>query len=48
MPAAQELAEALTTLATEQGFSFRLAWGMLLHGWALAMQGQGETGILLR
>ena len=43
--AAQERAEAAITLAAEQGFSFWLALGTLLRGWALAEQGQGEEGI---
>jgi predicted ATPase len=43
--AAYEQAAALITLATEQGFTPWLAYGMVLHGWALAMQGQDETGI---
>jgi predicted ATPase len=41
----QEFAAVLTTLATEQVLGFRLAEGMVLHGWALVMQGQGDTGI---
>jgi TOMM system kinase/cyclase fusion protein len=44
-PAAHEQAEAATTLATEQGFAYWLARGTVLHGWALAMQGQAEQGI---
>jgi predicted ATPase len=32
-------------LSTEQGFASRLVWGMLLRGWALAEQGQGEEGL---
>ena len=44
-PAAIEQAEAATTLATEQGFAYWLARGTVLHGWALAMQGQAEQGI---
>ena len=44
-PAAYEQAEAATTLATEQGFAYWLARGTVLHGWALAMQGQAEQGI---
>jgi predicted ATPase len=32
------------TLATEQRFTLWLAWGMLLQGWTLALQGQGELG----
>ena len=43
--AAQERAEAVLTLAAEQGFSHWLAWGTILRGWALAEQGQGEEGI---
>jgi len=45
VPAAHEQAEAATTLATEQGFAYWLARGTVLHGWALAMQGQAEQGI---
>lgn len=44
-PAAYELAAASMTLATEQGFALRLAQGTVIHGWALAMQGQSEKGI---
>ena len=43
-PAAQEQAVAATTLATEQGFAYYLARAMVLHGWALTAQGQGEVG----
>jgi len=43
--AAHEQAAALMTLATDQGFAYHLARGMVLHGWSLAMQGQGEAGI---
>jgi predicted ATPase len=43
--AAHERAEAATTLATEQGFAQWVARGTVLHGWALAMQGQGEVGL---
>ena len=35
----------LLTLATEQGFPLWVAYGTLLRGWALAMQGQGEEGL---
>jgi predicted ATPase len=41
----QEWAEAVMTLATEQGFPFWLAFGTMLRGWALAEQGQAEEGI---
>jgi predicted ATPase len=44
-PAVQAHAEALLTLATAQGFSLYAGYGTLLQGWALAMQGQGETGL---
>jgi predicted ATPase len=33
------------TLATKQGFAQWVARGTVLHGWALAMQGQRESGI---
>ncbi|MGE0820624.1 MAG: adenylate/guanylate cyclase domain-containing protein [Candidatus Binatia bacterium] len=42
--AAQEQAEAGITLCTDQGFPFFLAMATILHGWALAEQGQGEEG----
>jgi class 3 adenylate cyclase/predicted ATPase len=42
--AAHAQAAAAMTLATEQGFASWLARGTVLHGWALAMQGQGEGG----
>ena len=44
-PATQAQAAVLMTLATEQGFALRLAQGTVIHGWALAMQGQVEAGI---
>jgi predicted ATPase len=44
-PAAHEQAAAAMTLTTEQGFIHWLARSTVLHGWALAMQGQGEAGI---
>ncbi|MBI3797195.1 MAG: hypothetical protein HY268_09560, partial [Deltaproteobacteria bacterium] len=43
--AAQERAEAVIALATEQGFPFWVAFGTSLRGWALAAQGQVEEGI---
>ena len=43
--AAQEQAEAAITLSTERGFPPRLAEGILMRGWALAMQGHTEEGI---
>jgi predicted ATPase len=45
VPAVHEHAEAAIALSTEQGFPQWAAWGMSLHGWALAMQGQEEAGI---
>ena len=44
-PAVQTQAEALLTLATAQGFPFYVGCGMGLRGWALAVQGQGETSL---
>jgi predicted ATPase/class 3 adenylate cyclase len=43
--AAQEQAEALITLSTEQGLSFWLARGIIIQGWVLSEQGHGEEGI---
>jgi predicted ATPase len=43
--AAQEQAEALVTLSTEQGFAMQVAQGTILRGWALAEQGQSAEGI---
>jgi predicted ATPase len=43
--AAQERAEALIALSREHGFAFREAVGIILQGWVLVKQGQGEEGI---
>jgi hypothetical protein len=43
VPAAQAQAEALLTLATAQGLGY-VRYGTCWRGWALAMQGAGETG----
>jgi predicted ATPase len=43
--AAQECAEATMSLAKEQGFPQWMASGAILHGWALAHQGQAQEGI---
>jgi predicted ATPase len=43
--AAHASAAAAMTLATAQGFVEWGARGTVLHGWALAMQGQGEAGL---
>jgi predicted ATPase len=44
-PGAQEHAEALIRLCTEQGFTLFLAWGTILRGSVLAEQGEREQGI---
>jgi len=44
---AQERAEELIALSTEQGFPHWLAFGTILRGWALTAQGQGAEGISL-
>jgi predicted ATPase len=44
-PAAQAQADTLLTLATAQGFPLFTGWGTFWRGGALAMQGQGETGL---
>jgi class 3 adenylate cyclase/predicted ATPase len=46
VPAVYEYAEAAVALATEQGFPFWAALGMSFRGWALAMEGQGEEGVV--
>src|SRR5262245_29886858 len=43
--AVQERAEALISLAQEQGFPHWMAGGAILRGWALAYQGQAKEGI---
>jgi len=43
--AAQASAEASIELAAEEGFSFWLAGGTVLRGWALAAQGRADEGI---
>jgi predicted ATPase/DNA-binding winged helix-turn-helix (wHTH) protein len=43
--ATHEQAAAAMSLATEQGFVLWGARGMVLHGWALAMQGQSDAGL---
>jgi predicted ATPase len=42
---AQEAAETAITLCREQGFAYYLAWGTIMQGWALSVQGQGEEGV---
>jgi predicted ATPase/class 3 adenylate cyclase len=43
--ATQKRAEEVMVRAREQGFPFWLTWGIILQGWALAMQGQDAEGI---
>jgi predicted ATPase len=45
IPAVRERAEAVLALASEHGFAFWMAYGMVMRGWALALHGQGEEGI---
>jgi predicted ATPase len=45
VPAVYEHAEAAIALATMQGFPLFAAYGTIMRGWALAMQGQGEEGL---
>jgi len=45
MRVAQDRAEALISLAKEQGFPYLMALGAILHGWTLAQQGQAQEGI---
>jgi class 3 adenylate cyclase/predicted ATPase len=45
VPAVHEHAEAAVALSTKQGFTGWMALGTILHGWALAMQGQREAGM---
>jgi predicted ATPase len=41
----REHAESLITLSTDHGFGDLLAQGTIMHGWALALHGQGQVGI---
>jgi adenylate cyclase len=41
----QERAEAVISLAKDQGFPYWMAVGALMCGWALAHQGQGKEGV---
>ncbi|HEY7491339.1 MAG TPA: AAA family ATPase, partial [Candidatus Tectomicrobia bacterium] len=41
----QERAATAIALCTEQGFAYYRAWGTIMRGWALTMQGQGEAGL---
>jgi len=44
--AAQEQAEALIAIASNQGFPYWVAQGAVYRGWALAEQGHGEEGVI--
>ncbi|MEE8455217.1 MAG: AAA family ATPase, partial [Limibaculum sp.] len=44
-PSAQARTEASMKICLEQRIPFWLEWGRVVHGWALAAQGQGEEGI---
>jgi predicted ATPase len=46
-PAVQESAEASIAIATEHGFSFWLAAGLIMRAWSLAEQGDPASGIAL-
>src|SRR5262249_11631383 len=41
----QERAATAITLSKEQGFAQWMAIGSILHGWALAQQGQAQEGV---
>jgi predicted ATPase len=43
--AVHEQAEVAVALATAQGSQPWIAWGTILRGWALALQGQGAEGL---
>src|SRR4029450_9906070 len=44
--AVQTLGGALLTLATAQGFPLYVGYGTYWGGWARAMQGEGEAGLM--
>jgi predicted ATPase len=46
-PAVQARAEAALALSTERGFSYWIAVGTMLKGWASVEQGQAEAGLAL-
>ena len=46
VPAVEAQADVLLTLATTQGFPLFLGFGSCWRGWALAMQGQDEEGLV--
>ena len=42
---AHEAAEGAMRLCAEHGFAYYLAWGTIMQGWALTVQGQGKKGL---
>jgi len=42
---AEEWAEAVIALSREHSFSYFLAWGMIMRGWALSAQGRHDEGL---
>ncbi len=44
-PSAQARTETSMQICLEQRIPFWLEWGRVLHGWAIAAQGEGEDGI---
>jgi predicted ATPase len=42
---AYEAAEGARRLCAEHGFAYYLAWGTIMEGWALTVQGQGQQGL---
>ncbi len=44
--AAERQADAVIALATEQEFTYWLAWGTVMRGWALGVQGQAQVGLV--
>jgi predicted ATPase len=47
VPMVKAQTEANLALATAQGFPLHIAMGTCWHGWVLAMQGEGVTGLAL-
>jgi predicted ATPase len=42
---AHEAAAGAMRLCAEHGFAYYLAWGTIMQGWALTVQGQGQQGL---
>ena len=43
--ATQEFAATTIALSTEQNFAYYLAWGMIIHGWCVGIQGDTQQGL---